>query len=74
MIAELFAKFGGAAALSELLGLPYQTVAAWKRRGIIPARHQRAILLAARECGIDITADDLIGVERAPSSATEVAA
>ncbi len=64
MVDQVITKLGGAAEVARLIDVPYQTVAAWKRRGTIPSRHQRALLLAARERGLDITAEDLIGVAR----------
>lgn len=65
VVDRLVCQFGSQEALSAACGVTRVAVAQWKRRGNIPARHQRAILLAARERGLDITAEDLIGVERA---------
>lgn len=47
------------AALAGDLALPYQTVAAWKDRGI-PARRAPAIVQAARKRGHELTLDDLL--------------
>lgn len=59
--------FSGPRALGRAIGLHHSWVVRWRREppegtgGLIPSRHHRKILRAARERGLDITADDLIG-------------
>jgi hypothetical protein len=45
---SLLANFPDLRSLSDRLGLPYATVAAWKRRDSIPERYWREIAKAAR--------------------------
>ena len=58
--------FGGPRALARCIGLDHSWVVRWRREppegtgGLIPSRHHRAILNAARHAGIKLTADDLI--------------
>lgn len=47
------------AAMAEALGLPYQTVAAWPRRGI-PHRRFPQIIAAANRAGHALSWDDLL--------------
>ena len=63
-------RFGGVSKLADALGHKHpSTVSEWRRRksGNIPAEHQKAVLAAARDRGIELTADDLLG--DAPSEA-----
>ena len=46
-------------AISDALGLPYQTVASWRVRGI-PARRCAFIVRKAREVGHVISVEDLL--------------
>ena len=46
--------------VAEALKLPYQTVAAWKRRGVPPRRVPEIIRCAKAE-GHDLSFEDLIG-------------
>jgi hypothetical protein len=48
---DIIALWPSAGALARELGLPYQTVAAWKARGSIPAAHWRALVSAAKRSG-----------------------
>jgi hypothetical protein len=54
-------KLGGVRTAARLLGKPPSTVQDWKRSGLIPAKHQAAVLQCAREAGLEVTAEDLIG-------------
>ncbi|OYD82521.1 Cro/CI family transcriptional regulator [Azospirillum brasilense] len=51
-------KFGTQTALAEAVGVRQSAVAAWKKRGFIPARQQPAVLAAARNRGIKLTPND----------------
>lgn len=53
------------AALAADLGLPYQTVAAWKWRGRIPADYDLDLIEAARKRGHTLTLDQLAAARRA---------
>lgn len=69
-IAHIVQLFGSQSALAKAAGVTQPSVAEWVSAGRIPTKRIRAILLAARERGLDITAEDLIGVERsAPGEA-----
>jgi hypothetical protein len=61
-------RFGGCRALAKLLQISPSAVSRWNKPrseggtdGLIPSRKQHAILQAARDKGLDLTADDLIG-------------
>jgi len=59
------------AQLAADLGKPYQTVAAWKRRGRIPADHDLDLIAAARKRGAVLTLEDLANARRhTPEGAT----
>lgn len=53
-------KFGGAAALSRMLGKGPSTVQYWRKVGTIPAKWHERILSLARERGIDLSPADLV--------------
>lgn len=60
----IISKLGGPSRLARELGLHRVTVAKWKRPreaggtgGMIPNRHMRAILNAARDSGVEISAE-----------------
>ena len=59
--------FDGPRALARRIGLDHSWIVRWRKEppegtgGLIPSKHHRKILTAAREDGIDLTADDLIG-------------
>jgi len=55
------------AALANDLGLPYQTVAAWKWRGRIPADYDLDLIKAAKKRGHRLTLDQLAAARRANS-------
>ena len=46
-------------ALADDIGSPYQTVAAWKQRGRIPADHDFALIAAASRRGEVLTLETL---------------
>ena len=50
--------------IAERCDLCTDAVWKWPKRpgGFIPAQHQRAVLDLARERGVDLTADDVIGL------------
>ena len=54
-------EFNGPAALAKLLGVHVSAVHQWKQNNRIPAKRQREILEQARELGITVRAEDLIG-------------
>jgi len=53
------------AALASDLGRPYQTVAAWKLRGRIPADYDLDLIEAARKRGKRLTLEELAEARRA---------
>lgn len=60
----IISKLGGPAKLARELGLNRVTVSKWKRPresggtgGLIPNKHMRAILNAAKDGGVEITAE-----------------
>lgn len=60
--ATIIDKFNGTRAMATALKLPPSTVQSWKVSGFIPARHQQAVLEAARAGGIDLTPSDFFEV------------
>ena len=52
------------AELSKDIDVPYQTVAAWKQRGSIPAKYDIDIVDAAARRGQQLTLDDLAQARR----------
>ena len=48
--------------------VPYQTVAAWKRRGRIPADHDFEVIEAAKRRGFKLTLEDLAKARRSPAA------
>jgi hypothetical protein len=63
--AHIIEKFGGARPLARFLGKPPTTVQSWKDAGFIPSKYHGAILRAAFEGGIDLTASDFIVMDEA---------
>lgn len=51
--ADLLTRWTGLGILGRDLGVPYDTVASWKRRNSIPAAYWPAIVLSAATRGID---------------------
>ncbi|MFK8253796.1 hypothetical protein [Ancylobacter terrae] len=59
-VSEIFTLWPTDADLGRDIGVSYPAVAAWKRRGSIPAAYWRDIVAAARRRGFrDVTADTL---------------
>jgi hypothetical protein len=56
--AKIIATLGGTRRAAALLDLPPSTVQSWKAVGLIPARHQRRVLDAARSNGIALGPED----------------
>lgn len=53
------AKFGGPAALADALGCHVRTVTSWfERGGLVPAKKQQMIMVAARDRGINVVPAD----------------
>ncbi|WP_366656586.1 carph-isopro domain-containing protein [Fodinicurvata sp. EGI_FJ10296] len=50
-----------AADLARDIGVPYQTVAAWRRRNSIPPRHWQSIISAGSRRGVSLTVECLAG-------------
>lgn len=58
---NVIARFGGISKLARALKHPHvTTVQGWKTRGVIPSRQMPAVLKAAEEQGIKLSAADLI--------------
>ena len=60
-IAAILVRLGGVREASRKLAMPVSTVHSWARRGRIPAKHQRSVLLAAKANHIRLRAEDVIG-------------
>ncbi len=56
---HIFALFGTTAEMARALDEGYQTVASWRRRGSIPAKHDKKIISAAKRRGKRLTYEDL---------------
>ncbi|MGN7867754.1 hypothetical protein [Paracoccus sp. 22332] len=54
--------------LAADLGKPYQTVAAWKLRGRIPADYDLDLIAAAKKRGKRLSLEDLAKARRAKAS------
>lgn len=50
--------------LAADLGVPYTTAAAWRQRGNIPAKHDLALIEAARKRGEELTLEQLAEMRR----------
>ncbi len=68
-------KLGGAQAVAALCGLDVASVHKWKypkerggTGGIIPSRHQGALLAAARRLGIGLSAEDFFDTPSTPAA------
>ncbi len=58
--ARIAEKFGGLVKLSEALGKNPSTVHRWLVGGLIPSKHQAAVLDAARRAKVKVRAEDFI--------------
>lgn len=57
---ELIERFGGAATMAPLVGVPANTIRQWSSRRNIPGRYWKSIISAAQQVGLDaVTADKL---------------
>jgi len=54
------------AVLAADIGRPYQTVAAWKQRGSIPARYDLDLIRAAKARGKTLTLEQLASARSVP--------
>ena len=55
-------EFGSAVELADILGMSRSNITHWKTRhnGLIPSDYHRAILLAAKNQGLNLKASDLV--------------
>ena len=60
--AHVINVFGGSTALARAINKPITTVQSWKdnREGVIPARHQKLVLDAAKKLGLPLTEREII--------------
>ena len=56
---EIISFWPSVSALSDDLGVPYQTAAAWKQRDSVPAERWPALITAAHKRGLTITLEQL---------------
>lgn len=56
------ARFGGVRKAARAIGVDHSRVVRWRKSegGRIPSKHQRPLLDAAREQGVELTAAELI--------------
>jgi hypothetical protein len=67
---NIISKFGGAAALSKLIGKGQTTVSYWKKVGVIPAKWQAILLKLAEENQVSLSPRDFMDPgSTAPTSA-----
>jgi Bacteriophage CI repressor helix-turn-helix domain. len=59
---RIISKFGTQDALATAIDVHQSAVAAWKKRGFIPARQQQRVLAAAVAKGIDLKPEDFFAV------------
>lgn len=69
---KIIASLGGTSAVAEIAGVHRTRVSNWKRPkgsggtgGVIPFKHVPALIAAAREKGVDLSADDFLPMEPA---------
>jgi len=62
-------RFGGIRKTAKAAGVHYSRVSKWMKPaevggtgGLIPQKHHRRLLAAARECGVPLTPGDIMGV------------
>ncbi|WP_375175580.1 hypothetical protein [Pseudooceanicola sp.] len=63
---HIFEKLPRLHILSEEMGQPYQTVAAWKSRGSIPAKHDLMLVEISLRHGKGLSLDELAKARAAP--------
>lgn len=65
IVDRIVKKFGTQQALAAAINADQSTVAHWKKRGVIPARQQVAILAAAKARNIELTPADFFDISEA---------
>ena len=74
-VEKIIAKFGSQVNVSKALAevgddIGQTTVSAWARSGVIPTRHIRPLMQAARNLGFELTPDDFFEpIPTTPTSA-----
>lgn len=61
---NIFSLWNNLSDLSKDINVPYQTVAAWKQRGSIPAKYDMDLVEAASRRGQRLTLDDMAQARR----------
>jgi hypothetical protein len=59
---DVFTKFSGIRQMAAKVGVPASTVNSWHAKGKIPQWRHADILAAAKASGIDLRADELVGL------------
>jgi len=62
-ISDIISKFQGVRPMARALGYPPSTVQNWEDRQSIPAKHFKPILEAAQRTGVELTAEQLLGIK-----------
>jgi hypothetical protein len=65
---------GGTLAVSRSFKVTPQTVSSWIKRGNIPSKYWPALLALARNKGISLSLERLIGIESEPDEESQLAA
>jgi hypothetical protein len=55
-------RLGGTRRAAALINTSPSTVQSWKKTGFIPSRRQAEVVEAARQHGIEISADEMLGL------------
>lgn len=63
--------FKGVRAASRAIGRSRSAISNWRKRGLVPAKAQYQVLVAAKAKGLDITPNDLV-LGRESASGAEV--
>jgi DNA-binding phage protein len=58
-------RFGGATAVARIVGVHRTRIYTWLRSGRVPQAHQLKLLEEARQRGLPLTAEELIGAVKA---------
>ena len=66
--ANIIDKFGGIRPMARAIGRTHSTVQGWKESGFIPARHQEAVMAAAKAAGVDLGPADFFPDETAEAA------